>query len=175
VRIDPKYRPELVAYKGEDRPNLQHTFLDKNLLVACDGTMLVTVPVELGDGDVEGQVSKEALAAARKAKTNIEAGETTLKVGGTIFARPDLKGYSLPPWRESITEPGPGMSVGLNVTKLVAIAKALGTEIIGLHFDDSGVRDGVYMGHIHVSAEYSTKGEYGILMPYRIAALRGAL
>jgi DNA polymerase III sliding clamp (beta) subunit (PCNA family) len=71
----PKSKIELVAAKNDCRFYLNDPYFDAEgkRLIATNGHVLAIIPVEETDGDVSGPVSRDAIAAARKATKEIPA------------------------------------------------------------------------------------------------------
>lgn len=180
IKIDPKYKLELVASKlGGTRPTIEVIRIDHskrfgNVAVSTQGKAMAIVPiahVDPMDEEIKRpvtpyNVSQEALKASRKVKRL----EGELKLNGNIelgngqaFPLPDcLMGINYPRWEVVLPDKAPTFEVALDAQLLLDLAKALGTDgKVTLSFIDE-------LSPIAVTPNYNGNGEYGVLMPMRI-------
>lgn len=87
--IDGGVKPELACAKDVSRPVLCHPYYDADngVVVAADGFILVSIPVEKEDGDESGHIHADALKEARKSskltvRVRFENGYTVAGVVG---------------------------------------------------------------------------------------------
>ena len=87
---------ERAAASNDIRRYLNHVHLDveNQNLVACAGSILAVVPVEVDEGDTTGPITKDAIKLARKgAKKNeptvLANGSLSIPAQGVTMARPD--------------------------------------------------------------------------------------
>src|ERR1043165_2378632 len=138
--------PERAASGDAARPVLEDPYLDAEAgrLVATDSYILVSLPVELDEGDVSGWVPAEALKAARKTRyanddlRRIFLSENKAVVdtpaGSSAFIRINDRG-EFPKWQQLVppTEGREGeVLISLNAEKLLQAAMAIGTAEVTL-------------------------------------------
>lgn len=179
-----KKRPEVerAASKDAARPRLARPQLDaeRSVLEATNSYMLVSVPVELDEGDTSGPIEPEALKAQRKASKYDPAslacnGSVRLEtVDGTQeWPRPDLGQWPNAP--QLVPTAFSSFSIGLNPTFLLELAKALGDpESVRIEFastrevDVDGEPYGLASDLRPMRVTVPRGGEsFGILMPIR--------
>lgn len=135
MRIEKKYKLEKVVSK--DRPSLSIIKRIGDRLLATNGHVLASVPIEVEEADTADGVSPEALIAARKASHTFDAplalGETQAIPGGQTFPKVDASSF---PDVERVTKTAREsykiIRVGINAKSLHALADALGDEIVEL-------------------------------------------
>lgn len=170
-----KYLIERAADPKGLRPALHCTWLDveKKRLYASDSYIMASVPVEVDEGDVSGQIP---LAATKQARTNqrksrmsnavIDAPEGTIEVamlGGKMIlnrgndSKPEFKKIMTPKAKTK-----PVLSIGLNAELAARLQAALGAKQ-GLRLDIYGPLE-----KIHVTALGDDEA-VGVLMPIRLA------
>lgn len=167
MRIQKKYRPELIASKDGLRPAIQEPWISnhkgKDVLVATNGRGLVVVPVELEEGE-EGQVPQKALKFARANVLDRKSTSVSFALNGSVqfengWSMPrGPKQTDFPNWTTAIPEEAP-ISVSINVKQLFELAQAMGCEIVSLHIKSPS--DAV------IVKPTDRNGAFGVLMPYR--------
>lgn len=179
-----KKRPEVerAASKDAARPRLARPQLDaeRSVLEATNSYMLVSVPVELDEGDTSGPIEPEALKAQRKASKYDPAslacdGSVRLEtVDGTQeWPRPDLGQWPNVP--QLVPTAFSAFSIGLNPTFLLELAKALGDpENVRIEFamsreDVDDGNDWIRPSDLRPMRVTVPRGgeSFGILMPIR--------
>lgn len=171
MKIQTKFRPELVASKDSKRMAISEPYLceheGKPVLVATDGKRLCIFPVEKSDGDTNGAVSGEALKIARskrmdKRQSFIEV-QTTEKThvleNGWILPREN--GYVFPNWKTVLPEKPITRKVCLNAKLLWEMCQAMGCDCIVIELSESDTDP------IRVRPQGAASGERGVLMPLR--------
>ena len=155
---------ELICSTDTTRENLCSPYLDlsdplKPYLVATDGHRLVALALaagELNDGlhnkdepqqwtDISGHIPLEALKAARKLKSWIDASRADVVrvIGGATYPRPsaDLR---FPDWRQVCPSPDrPEIHYGIRAKYLKDVADALGATELPLYFSAEDSADPV--------------------------------
>lgn len=128
---------KVCADSTEVRTYLQHAYLDtgKARLLASDGHMAVSLPVEVEDGDTDGAISVTALSAARRAAGKIldpqikANGALSLPLAGVSFDRPTVpEGQAYPVGiidKLAIGDMMSEITITLNAEKLHKLALAL--------------------------------------------------
>lgn len=187
IRIDPKYRLELVASKPNGgRPALEvirvcNSKRFGNCAVATQGRSMAIVPIE-GDCVKDERavhpynVSVEALKASRKvakAKSDLNGMMSLngdIKIGdGTTLPLPDQE-TNYPNWEmvlprldsDKTSKGGFKFTVALNAQLLLDLAKAIGSDgAVTLRFIDE-------LSPITVTSNFNGNGELGVLMPMRV-------
>lgn len=173
-------KPEAVADKIKNgRVVLQEPYLDvdKKVLYAANAWAAVRLPVEVEDGDTSGPVTKAALAAARKAKTDSIRADGSLSIvgndGTATLVRPDVGQF---PNIDAVTpaEYEEPFRIALNPSLLSAIADAMDAKLVVLTFskkapDLSAIRVTPSQFDGPAPDPKVVEGMVGILMPARIA------
>jgi hypothetical protein len=178
MKIHKDCKIELAASSDETRHAITEPYLDMTnepVMVACNGMMLVIVPVETSEHDKQGCVTGEALKAMRKVKFNSEMtcnGQLSVK-DGPSFPRPDKGQY--PNWRQVVPAKDREVkfSVGLNARALWELAQAMGCETVRLEFLDNmtGItviptNSGTSLYKVKTAACLEARG---VLMPLRLS------
>jgi hypothetical protein len=164
-----KFKPEACAADDISRAQLCEPYLfPDGRIVATDGRMLVIVPGELEEGDTAGEVSGEALEAARKltgkhGDMGMKANGALVLQDGRTFPRKDWGAVRPFPDPVQVMPKGePVFSVRLNPAYIAAVVKALGVgkgESITLEF----YPDGRLPQPVKVTT--SDAGACGLIMP----------
>jgi len=126
--INEKQKPEICCSKDQTRPHLCAAYLDvdRKTLVSTDGHRLITVPVEVDEGDTSGPIPPQALADARRYGGTIKANGAAVLSNGATFERPDVQ---FPPYGAVIeSKPQYPISISFNAKYLAEIAKALDAQ-----------------------------------------------
>lgn len=149
--------------KARRYPGMRHARLVGDNLVASDGRVIAVVPViERDEGDTDGYISVEALAAARKASGHwrgrdavvLANSELTVPGAGVKMLRPKESEY--PNWAAVLPDKGRGkLRIGLNAKLLHNLADALGSEVLWLEISEPG----------NVVRVDGQRGAYGAIMP----------
>ena len=176
MQIDTKYQLEKVVSTDGLRKPLQNILIsrDKNkkpIAIATNGRVLAMVPVTLEETDQTGLISPEALKASRKNKANpgqmIANGDIDLLDGRRLPRPTEDEVGNYPNWRQ-VVDGAPTewkFQVSFNAAYLLSLAQALGCPkeaLVTLSFKDE-------LSPIVVHRNNSGEGEYGLLMPARIA------
>lgn len=183
IRTTPKL-PDLtkVASKDKSRPVLSCAYLDteRQVIEATDSYRLVSIPVEIEEGDVSGLIPIEAMKAFQKAhkktaiypslvcrETEVElvnhydgtAQTWKRKVEGTFPNVPELIPEDVHPFR-----------IGLNAKLLGDLAAGMGTETVEIQFvADRESREPSALRPMIVRP-LADRAVTGILMPVRLAS-----
>ena len=136
---------ELCADPKHSNVALQHAHLDlsdreRPMLVACNGSALLAVPVEVDADDVGGFVPVEVLTAARKAAGKRADPEVLCRADrfvipcGPEFPRVQVDA-PFPAWRQVVPttrDAGkPAVRLGVNARLLGSLVKAAGGDDLG--------------------------------------------
>jgi hypothetical protein len=180
MRMNPSFRPELVVSKDPTRPHIGHVYLERDatvatsgVVVATDGHALVCIPVAVSPADTDGQVSADALAAARKtapkgADMELTATDDRELAGGIERKRPAKMAF--PPHRQvtpNVATMERPVTIALNAEYLLAIAKAIGAadkkgnKGVEITFDAADPLSPI------IVQDDSAGDAYGVLMPRR--------
>jgi hypothetical protein len=170
VKIDTRYRPELVVSKDETRYNLTEPYLDApaKRVVATDGHRLVVLPVEVDEGEGSRYVDRDLLRVARRWLGGV--------VGGPTWPEdPSLASAKFPDWKAVVPKkPGePGtVTIGLDLRLLEGILKALGpgkdvwgdpSAKVALTVDPSDPKSAIF---VKLAREFDVPdAAFGVLMP----------
>lgn len=178
-----------VCGKDASRPVLMACYLDADraVLEATDSYKLVSVPVEVAEGDVSGLIPAAAVAAlvktcGKRSPGGIldcsDAGRVSLADGSGVFQtwpRPDGQWPDIPrliPAEDARS----GFQVRLNAKLLLELAQGLGGEDVTLTFTRSGDHEeGEGVGYFPAALRPivvhngSVDHGVGVLMPIRIA------
>ena len=171
MKIHKNNKIELVASTDATRHILCNPYLDGTTLVATDGRRLVAIPVELGENDCDGYISKQALKDSRKIKKDIVditangSLKFTTKDGEVTLQRPEKENY--PDWKRAIPnfEGKPVVKACFNAKFLYEMAQALGStnDSVEITFTD-------VTSPIMVKANMTaTPNAYGVLMPVKVS------
>lgn len=177
MKIPSKYKPELCASRDTTRPQINGCQLIGNRIVATDGRRLVSIPVEIEEGDTDGKIPVNVLAAARsQAKRNKRKGDSG---DASISANSKLKFQSefgvIEVERESVNYPSIATvipkqygahSISLNVELLYGVAKALGSDNLTIAFDGRDLPLIITGEQGEANAKFTQKA-FAILMPVR--------
>ena len=148
MRFNIEQRPHaILATRGDRHPATFHAKLDGDHLVVTDGVVLAAIKVERDPEDVDGLIPEVVLRQAKRApksiRNRIVALGNKLRVHDleTIeTVRPtEEQAGEFPNWRQVVPpfkfgDPNT-TSIGLDPTKLLALAQALGTEQVVLTWD----------------------------------------
>ena len=132
-------KPEKAAdHDRTARPVLQQPYLSvkDKALYAATPYLAIRLPVEIEDGDTDGPITADALASARKQKTDRIKADGALTVFGKdtfTFSRPDNGTF---PNIEQVLQKDEesDFSVALNPALLTALAEAMDAKIVRLTF-----------------------------------------
>lgn len=173
MKMDKRYRPELIASKDETRSMLLEPWLDvvNKVVVASNGHMLVAVPVETGEGDTTGVMPSEALKAGRKAakglaEVEIAANGAATTTSGASFVRKDM---NFVPWQAVVPSYRKGdkdtITIFFDANYLKQLVDALGCDgLVSLTFPKSNDDDPIV---IRSESKSAREGEIAVLMPIR--------
>lgn len=188
MKMPARYEIDRIVSADTTRPALTHAYLntDARRLIATDGHVMAVLPVEIGEHDVSGFVSVDAIKAARKsapkgAPVEIAAiGALAVKDGPT-FPRPG-DGLRFPQYEQVLPSFQRGdegtVSVALNLDYLLDLAQAIGAHKseIGKVSNRSVIltlkteSDGRFLGPIVVEKndKYTDTTVRAVLMPETI-------
>ena len=163
-----KNREKYRALRHENIPALQ-AWEQCNVaeLVATNGHILALHPVQIDPGDVTGEVTIEALQAARKAKQDHLLCNGSMDVpGGAKFPRMDH--ITFPDYQKVIPDHNETLQIGINPELLFNLAKALGWKKgTGVMIEFKGKKSGIDPnGAMRVTAANNPEA-IGVLMPMR--------
>jgi hypothetical protein len=142
MKLHRDLKVEKVASTDKTRQVIGEPYLRGNVLWSTDGRAMVRIPVELGEHDVDGFVTGNALQAARKVDKRCELIQLTANgclslKDGQSFPRPSEKNGEMPPYPncDQVWEPmwkgeTDGPEIAFDVRKLAAIADALGVDAV---------------------------------------------
>jgi hypothetical protein len=177
---------ELCVCKDITRDHLAHPMLDveRKRLVATNGNVLVSIPVELEEGcDISGPVPVDAIKAGRK---TVKAGddftvlvhqervEVPAAPGMPRFKRDHEIASCFPKAKQvdTVIPNGKGHTVviGIDARLLLDVAQALGSNIVELRIDPGNAAKGMepYLVRAAVSGHVDDSGAVGVVMPHRI-------
>ena len=175
-----------MASKDQSRPILTHLHLDvdRKMIEATDSYGLVSIPVEVEEGDVSGMVPIEAWTAFFKAHSkrvpspSLQCGEDcVLEIDGSTsrWKRPE---GTFPSVAQLMPDEAnrSGFRVRLSVPLLANIAAGLGTDEVTLGFvrskpelDESAEGVGYFPSNLRpIIVSNGEHGEQAILMPVRM-------
>lgn len=165
-----KCEPEAAAAPKGTREQLRDPYLRGDKLYATDSYVLVRIPVTLDNGDTDGPVPAAALKAARSNKQfqNVLLNGTAIalsKDGKVEVQRMELGSLTYPECDQLIPDVPMPVEVGLSVSNLVKVAKALGTDAIRL-----GINPDRGLGPVTVEPLNLADGRIGVVMPVRLPA-----
>ena len=131
MKMDARFKPELIVSKDKQRVAIATCYLQGKFLLATDGRMLVKIPVEREEGDTDGPVTIEAIAAARKLGRKlglvvIACNDALVTPDGASFPRNAAVSY--PQVEQAIPGKRKEVKLGLNAALLKALADALGDD-----------------------------------------------
>lgn len=188
MKIETKYKPEIIASKDITREYLCDPYLDADAgkVVATDGHRMIVVPAG-ADGDSSGFVSSEAFVEgrrlAKKAKVfdYVIEGREKLSNGAVYTTE---QGRKFPPWKSVVPEHQPGdedtVTFGLNARYLKELVDALGgkenvvfTVKVPKHreemLDPILVQvDKPYVKKVVSWEDYRDPPAFGVLMPAKV-------
>lgn len=163
------------ADEKSNRPTIAHPYLEIKdgtaRVIATNGMALVSIPVDVEEGEESGWVSIPALSAARKAASSRQD-DASVHCNGTCrtatadFPRPFKDSeMKFPNYRQVIPEGEQKgvMKLAFNVNLLAAVVKAAGgTGIVGVHqpADDP-------TAPMTLSIQGAKDGTLAIMMPCR--------
>lgn len=168
MKIRKDCKIELIASNNRTRLCLAQPYLEGDSLVATNGRCLVMLPVVREDGDEDGRISAQALAAARKlvkhsGEISIHANGAQVLADGTSLPRATLESHGkFPNWKQvvpKLTEISHPHRITLNAKYLYEIAQAMGAEAITLSIQDEN--------SAAVITSSANPGAIGVLMPVR--------
>lgn len=170
MKIDSQFQPTLAVSKDETRYALNNLHLDTaaKRLVATDGHMLCSIPVEVQEGDTTGPIQPDAFAMARKDQrksgtVEIKANGSVALPNGVTYERPNVGQF--PDYAQVIPEANrDGFKIGLDARLLYDLAVAIGSEkgraIVTLCFGKDSADP--------IRVTRSDNEAVGVLMPCRI-------
>ena len=166
MKLDPRFKPELVTSKDSTRYNLSAPWFDADAqrVVATDGHRLVVLPVEEPSGDSRHLTDRE-LAVLRN--DGMEPGD-------------DHQRGKFPGWKEvakDVVPGGPGtITFGFNARYLLEIAEAIGQDdehetqvYLTVKIGPKGVNRGAPILVRPARDADLLSGAYGLLMPIRLS------
>lgn len=103
MKYDTRTNAHKACSKTPNRFAINDVVLRNDRLMATDGRIAVSIPVEVEEGDTDGIISKDALTLAQKTKSNIGA-NGSLQIGGTQMPRPEGDAESFPNLEEVISD-----------------------------------------------------------------------
>lgn len=177
-----------VCSRDQSRPVMTcaHLDVDRGVLEATDSYKLVSVPVDVEEGDVSGFISPEALSAFTKAHKrrapapSLQCTETELVLHADgsrqSWDRPQLGRFPNVPQLLAGAEDRSGFRVRLSAKLLAELAAGLGGEEVTIEF--CRIRDktegddvGFFPANIRpmIVRNGSDSHGIGLLMPIRIA------
>jgi len=185
MKIDKKYRPELVLDKSREADVFRFLYLDvaKKVLVATNGHILLRIPASVGDRDVSGFIPSEAIECARSraqekglSQLFIKAMKTKLVIGDAAFVRPPCEKY--PDYWGLINRlPSPDTAIifGVDMNCLDRLRASLGVDAnkkthLFFSFDPNGKRnsEGGYEDTIRVYLQTKKESvEVALIAPVR--------
>lgn len=186
MRINRKYRPELVVYKDKknDRPNISHLNVQRGhggisgtsgCVVATDGKMLVVVPCDREAKDVLGMVQADILPEARRktkdASLSVRLGKKWVKLGKDTITRrdnpKDKNVYLGFPNTEMILPFGEKKyTARFDVKLLSTISEALGSSYVSVDF--YGNMEPIIVRTVDRSCYKINKDSLGLFMGLRV-------
>jgi hypothetical protein len=183
MRINKKKQIEKCVRLKEDvyyQPQT-HVWLDveKQRLVATNGNALAVVPVNCDTQDKTGFITVEAIRYARKQNARKQDIQIIAKdrleiLKGPLFPRPTVDEIgTYPTWLKVIPKKSEtDLVIGINPKLLLAVANALGTEQVALHFrrTKENKRDAINKIEPIIVTSLDTDAEesIGVIMPVRI-------
>ena len=160
------------------RPYLRHVYLDtaEQHLIATDGHILASIPVQTDPGDTAGFITVDAIKAARKAKTVIRANDTLAVENGPTFPRPTAENEGdFPDYKKVIPEPSPfDFTIGIDAELLLRLAQAICANpkkpIVRLRFRNAKDENGGYgiAQNLGIRVETFDPDRFGVIMPCRV-------
>lgn len=189
MKLPNTVRPDLVSGM-ESHTRYHEPWLEGSRLLATNGKALVSIPVEREEGDVDGIVPGDALAAARKSKLLRNVGMMRIELNGSAIVTSEAGGprteFPRPPGGmakgmvDSVIQDakaGKRLAIILDATYLRALQDAMGCDALELSIDMEG-EDGKNDGHpVLVTPEWhkgisarnrhiaKAEGAFGIIMP----------
>ena len=172
ARIPKNSKLEKVIAPDSHEQVLRHPFLrieadGTGTVLASDKFSAVIIPVELGEGDTQGQLHIEAVKASRKLGELVRCEPGYCVVPGGVAYPRDEKYTDFPPVDQlKASESDITQEVSINAKTLLNLAQAMGTEVVKLKLraDTSSMPVEV---EPHPSQPH-IEGAWGFLMPYRI-------
>lgn len=180
IKILKAHKVESAASKDQNRPAICFPFIRDGRLVATDGKILASIPIEglepEEQTELEGKkLPTEALKAARKvcgkweenSRLNLTEDNRCEIAGGASFPLPELLpeapflGSILPARKHPDEEDA--FSVNLDVSLIVKLAEALGDNNVTFIFTKGEPRKMITM------LPESRNGSFGLLMPRTIS------
>jgi len=166
VKLDPRYKPELVTSKDSTRYNLSAPWFDAEAqrVVATDGHRLVVLPVEEPSGPSRHLTGREL---------------DVLRNDGVEPGDDDQRGQ-FPGWKAlavDVVPGGPGtITFGFNARYLLEIAEAIGQDderetqvYLTVKVGSQGVNRGAPILVRPARKADMLSGAYGLLMPIRLS------
>jgi hypothetical protein len=153
MKVHKNAKIEAACSTDATRPALSEPYLDltngKPVLVATNGRILASIPVEVSEHDVTGYVCAEALKIARKAAKSSQPAEVGCVAGLALAdGRPlprngQAAAQNYPAnWRQVVPADfkAPIAVIRLDARELWQLAQAMGTESVAITVEDpSGV------------------------------------
>lgn len=162
--------------KNKKKPHFSEPYLDKenNRMLASNGFIIASVPVEVEEGDDDGHIPVDALIAARKKATKqksetivVDASDAALK----IHYEPDSRlAMGKPKNMDNVMRNrGPERhTITLDANYLLNLAKAInyrgGGTAVTLHLPQDP-RSAVLVTPLNFEENKARNDAYGILMP----------
>ena len=169
MKINKNYKIENCTSRDETRIGITCLNVTDGWMTATDGRMLTCIPVEMEEGDVNGNISTAAFKAARKDShkgqtVNLKANGNIKTEEGAEFPRPDVQ-FPVASSKSVIEGASKNVTqykVALDVSLLLRIAQGLGGETVTLTFAENNEP-------IHIQANNRKDDAFAILMPVKIA------
>jgi hypothetical protein len=168
----PNTEIERAAAVKDIRRCLNHVHLDveNECVVACAGSSLAVVPVEVDEGDTTGPITKDAIKAARKTPKQGEAtilanGSLRIPLAGVTLDRPTDDG-AFPDYQRVMVKDNDRPTIALDAELLVELSRALNRR----DAKNGGVRlhlPRYSHDNIKVEPMWGPAGAVGVLCPMR--------
>lgn len=167
MKLSKTCKIEAIASTEQARISITEPYLKGDRLIATNGKALVVLPVEREEGDVDGYVTADALAAARKVGHKTELAQIkcnglyALANGATMPRDTMLEGCNFPNIEQVIPTNTEGRKIiALNAKLLADIAKALDAD--NLRLEIAGENEAVI-----VRGSRADSKAFAVLMPVR--------
>ena len=163
---------KVVEKAGGSQPYLESGYLDAegSRLLATNGHIAVSIPVQVLPDDVSGALSVASITALSKLGGDMAVSRSAVVLkDGRTFPRPASASVDVISMVDKIIPRRTECSIGLDAALLAAIQKALGCDTLRLYFavSDAGALD----PHKAVLVEPLSGGvpdSVGVIMPCRL-------
>lgn len=169
MKIEKKYKPELICSKDATRPSIQETYATKHkgkpVLVATDGRRLLAVPIEVDNEKEYGYIPKAALKFAKASLLERRSTFIQFSANGKItfsngWTMPRDNQQVFPKWETVIPKEAPE-TIAINAKLLYELAQSMGCETVALHIGEKN--EGI------IVKPTENNEAFGVLMPVRHA------